>query len=62
MRSYFISAAQNIKPEPGLHPELYFQCAGNRVLTGEVPSLHTPAPHALLEAKMNLKHKLLRER
>ena len=46
------TSAQNIKPEPGLHPEPYFQClVVNRILRVEAPSSHTP--HALLEAKMN---------
>ena len=45
MRSYFISSAQNIKPEPGLHPELYLQClVVNRVWRVEVPSSHAHTP------------------
>lgn len=47
----------------GLHPELYVWCVVvNRVLTREAPSSHIPPPHALLEAKTNETHKLLRGR
>lgn len=63
MKSYFISSPENITPEPGLHPKFYLQCVVvNRVLTREAPSSHTPPPLALLEAKTDETHKLLRER
>lgn len=43
MRSYFISSAQDIKPEPRLHPNLYLQCVlVNAPDRGGALLTHTP--------------------
>lgn len=63
MRSYFISSAQNIKPEPGLHPEIYLQrLVVNRVRRVEVPSSHAHTPIPRLAGGKDEKHKLHRQR